>query len=126
MEPSTVDNKMLKEVVRRNAVIECNSVTEILVPHFINNGSNEEGCCFFGGNVGGVVEEFCIVGRFHAAADNWRGSIVDVGVVRFDEVRSGEGCVPCSGVGGGLLDDTNKIMCVCANNAHHVLVQVME
>ena len=108
METSTVDGKMIEEVVRHNDVIECNSVTEILVPHFIDNRSNEEGCCFFGGNVGGVVKEFCVVGHFHAAADNWRGGIVNVGVVRFDAVRPGEGCVPCSGVGGGLLDETNK------------------
>ena len=58
METSTVDNKILEEVVRCSSVIECNGVTEVFVPYFINNGSNEEGCGFFGGNVSGVVKQF--------------------------------------------------------------------
>lgn len=98
METSTVDNETLEEVVRLNAVVECNHVTEILVPYFINDRSNEEGCSFFGGNVRGLVKEFCVVGRFHASADDWRCGIIDVGVVRFDAIRPREGCVPCSSV----------------------------
>ncbi len=126
VEPSTVDNEMLEEVIRRNAVIECNSVTEILVPHFIDDGSNEEGCCFFGGHVGGVAEKFCVVGRFHAAVDDWRGGVVDVGVVCCNAVGPGEGCVPCSSIEGGLLNETDKVVRVHADNPHHVIVQVVE
>ena len=66
------------------------------------------------------------MGRFHAAADDKRGGIVDVGVVHFDAVGLGEGCVPCSGVGGGLLDETSKVICVSTDDAQHVVVQIME
>ena len=126
METSTVDDEMIKEAVCRNTVIKCNSDTDILVPHFIDDGSNEEGCRFFSCNVSGVVDEFLVVGCFHAAADNRCGVVVNVCVVCRDVCRPGEGYVPCCGVGGGLLDDTDKVVCVHTGNAQRVVAKVVE
>ena len=99
MEASAVDDKVVKEVICRDAVVECHGIAEVFVPKFVDDGTDEECSRFFGGDVRVVVVEFGGVSGFHAAADHRRCVIFDGDVVRGDAARSREGCTPRCGVG---------------------------